>query len=179
MSVTDADIARVNVLARERGIGADVHSMVLWTTIAGAIESIEAIAGPKANIDVVLPEVRTDIVRTLRRVDTIMEVSERRLLTDSLAATLADGADYRLLDDTKLLRIGGAAYWGEQVVISYDAVVDQAVRDRVALDLTKLDLAFRTYARGQVGEGLSTMDDYAERRRALLDQVTDGRVLAL
>jgi hypothetical protein len=178
MSASEAEIGRLTALCLERGMGQDLNSRALRTLIAAEIEAVEAAYGPKANIETVMPDAHTDVISTLRRISTLTSVSERRRLTDSgVAATLTANVDYRLLDDTRLLRLG--AIWGEQCIIAYDARLDQHLRDRVVLDLIRLSLAFSPVSRKTVGPLEIVNADHAQQRQVLLDQITDGRILAL
>jgi hypothetical protein len=162
----------------------DFNRLALVRLIQAEADAVERHAGGPTAIETFVHAGRLPrIISVLRPIATITEIFERWTLAD--AEVELDASDYRLLDQWRLLRlttgINPAAAWGQQVVLSYSAVVDQALRDRIICELVQLDVNFRAHERSQevIGDySLATTDvNYAERRRELLAQLTEGKAV--
>lgn len=116
-----------------------------------------------------------------RRSLSISTIVERRSLYSD-AVTL-DPNDYRMVGDYRLLRLTSgdnpASTWGTEVTITYAPEIDEAMRERVILDLCQLDVDFRSYETEGVGDWSGSQADYADRRLALLRQIHEGRSLVV
>jgi hypothetical protein len=185
MPLSLSEVPRLQYLVLDRFPElADHNVLSLVRLIQAASDEVERYAGgPTATETFVHNGQLPRVLSVMRPIATIAEIFERWTLAD--AEVELDASDYRLLDQWRLLRlttgINPAAAWGQQVVLSYSAVVDQALRDRIICELVQLDVNFRAHERSQevIGDySLATTDvDYAERRRELLAQLTEGKAV--
>lgn len=117
---------------------------------------------------------------TKRPIGSITSITERRVETGDAVVLNAD--DYRQLGSRRLRRLttgtNSATFWGEEVVIAYDPVDRQEIRDRVLIDLVKLTVEFRGLDKETVGDWSSEQQKYQDRRNEVMTDLRDGMVLA-
>ena len=113
-----------------------------------------------------------------RPAGTIDTVTERRRHRSTEVTLAAD--DYRLVGPYRLLRLtdgtNGAPHWGDEVAVTYTPEVDQAIRDRVTLDLSQVDLEFRAYDKEKSADWEGDQKKgWKGKRVQLLRQIREGR----
>lgn len=123
----------------------------------------------------------SDWISVLRPVSEVVSIIERRRSHSSDPVTLSAN-DYRLVGPYRFLRLtdgdNPARCWGAEVQFNYTPEVDTAVRDRVALDLSQVDVEYRPFHEEKVGKGeWEGKADWSKQRRELLAQVREGRSL--
>lgn len=115
-----------------------------------------------------------------RPIATITSIAERRSETDD--PTVLDADDYRQLGNRRLRRLTSgtnpATYWGEEVIVVYDPVNRQEIRDRTLIDLVKLNVEFRGLDKEKVGDWEGEQQKYQDRRDEVLRDLDDGLPLA-
>lgn len=160
----------------------DLDDDTVQRILDAAVEDMNRHAGsPTADTEVYRGSC-SRILSLLRRSTAVASVKERRTLT-SEQVTLHT-SDWRKSGGYELVRLGNgqnpASTWGAEVEIAYTPEVDAELRDRVILDLCQMDIEFRAL---QVevtgGDHTANYGDYADRRRALLAQVREGRSLVV
>ena len=160
----------------------DLHALV--SIIRAELEAVERHAGGLTDTETFIH--KDQLPRwlvLLRPVVAITGITERWRFEN--AAVVLTAADYRLVDAQQLLRLSDgpnrAATWGQQVAVSYEAVVDQELRDQVVLELVQLDVSFRAHGRHSetIGDYSITTDGagHEARRGEVLHQLSEGRAV--
>lgn len=143
--------------------------------IDAELEALERAHGNGTRTDIFFPD-HWQFIHLTKPAATITSITERRSLTES-AVTLATD-DYRKITSYTLMRLDTGTnqykYWGAEVVIVYTYAIDQAMRDRILLDLVQLSAEFRAYDEARHDEW-SERSDYIRRRQALLSQIREPR----
>ncbi len=168
MSVTIADL--------QLRVETDLDDATLQRILDAAVKAVDRAAG-KTTAETETKIAANSMWLILNRRSTgITTVSERRLFSDSQVTLAVD--DYRKVGDYRILRLADgtnpARFWGSEVEIVYTPELDQEVRDRVALDLSQVDIEFRAYAEEKSGNW-SGKADWKKERANLLRQIREGR----
>jgi hypothetical protein len=155
----------------------DLDTTVLQRILDAAVASVDRSAGKIANDTQTVVATNSDWLALTRRHTAIVSITERRRHSSD-AVTLSSN-DYREVGGYRILRLrdgdNAAVCWGSEVAIVFTPEVDTDVRDRVALDLSQVDLEFRAYDSEKSGDWSGSQKDYRARRRELLAQVREGR----
>lgn len=155
-------------------LGTDLSDALIQLMIDGETEALEREHGASAASETHLAKGIKRLVLK-RKPATISAVKERIDILDSEVTLSAN--DYRQLGQRILLRLGDgdnpADHWGEEVVVTYTAEVDTALRDRVILDLVQLAAEFGAYQSEEAGDWQGDQSDYHERRSKLLAQIRE------
>jgi hypothetical protein len=184
MSLSLADVPRLQYMVLDRFPElADHHILSLVQLIQAAADDVERHAGGPTATETFLHERRLPgIIALIRPIAGITSITERRTLAD--AAVALDATDYRQLDAWRILRLSDgvnpSSCLGQEVTISYDAAIDQAVRDRVICELVALSAKWSAHERSQevIGDySIAVTDDHQARRAEILAQLTEGRAL--
>ena len=155
----------------------DLDDTVLQRILDAAVKAIARAAGNATTEAETHQAFGARFLALSRRSTAFTSVTER-LRYSSDAVTLSAN-DYRKVGDYKLIRLADgdnpSSYWGSEVVVTYTPEVDENVRDRVALDLSQVDIEFRAYDREQSPDWEGEQKDWKARRRELLTHVKEGR----
>ncbi len=157
----------------------DLDDVVMQRILDANVKAIERKAGTATESED-QDGTNSDFMSVLRPVAAVLSIIERRSHTSD-AVTLSTN-DYRLVGKYKFLRLGDgdnpARCWGVEVQFNYTPEVDTAVRDRVTLDLSQVDVEYRPFNEEKVGKGeWEGKADWNKQRRELLAQVREGRSL--
>lgn len=93
-------------------------------------------------------------------------------------AALVEGTDWRWLGGRTLERLSGGSvvFWGYaygagDIVVTYTPKDDEAMRDRVVIDLCKLAIAHNALQQERAGDYAATSKDYAAERERIVRQL--------
>lgn len=154
----------------------DLDDFLLQRIIDAGQEEIARLVGPTTVTETHYAHGRSRVILG-RKPASITSVTERRMVLDNPVMLAAD--DWRQLSPFILLRLPNgtnpAGAWGAEVVVTYSRDVDEALRDRVALDLAAMDAEFRPHESENFGDVKIGSGDYRERRTALLAQLAEPR----
>lgn len=158
----------------------DLDDATLQTLIDGEVEALQREAGG-------VTETETQYASGLKKIvlkrlpNSITSINERRTLTAD-PITLATN-DWRQTGQYGLFREANgtnpASRWGAEVVIAYVPELDTNLRDRIVFDLVQMAVEFRAFDEETAGDWKGLQKDYKQRRKAVLEQVTEGRGLIL
>lgn len=167
----------LTVEAVRAAVETDVDPATLKRLLDSAVAAVDRAAG-KATSSTATHLAHGLTLLTLRRRRTSITsiVEYRRAASDPVTLSTDD---YRVVGDYELLRLTGgtnsASAWGYQVDVTFVPEVDQDIRDRVAIDLVKVDLEFRSFDSETVGDWKGEQKDWKARRRELFAHVREGR----
>ena len=168
----------VTVVDLRARVETDLVETTLQRILDSAVRAVDRAAGGiDDETEVKLPS-SSEWLALNRRHTAIVSIGERRRHASDQVTLSAN--DYRVVGDYRILRLTGGDNgnfcWGNEVEITYTPEVDTAVRDRVALDLSQVDIEFRAYDREKSGDDwMGEQKDWKARRRELLTQVREGR----
>ena len=158
----------------------DLDDATLRTLIDGEIESLERAVGKETETETQYASGLTKIV--LKRLPkSITSIKERVTLTADEVSLSTN--DWRQTGLYGLFRVSdgdnSASRWGAEVVIEYVPELDTNLRDRIVFDLVQMAVEFRAFDEETAGDWKGLQKDYKQRRKAVLEQVTEGRGLIL
>ncbi|MCP4871633.1 MAG: phage gp6-like head-tail connector protein [Proteobacteria bacterium] len=157
----------------------DLDDDTLQRILDSAVQAIDRAAGKAIAEQEAKLAANSEWFATIRRPASGIVIKERRRHTSPEVTLAAD--DYRQVGTYRFLRLtdgtNPAPCWGHEVVIDYVPEVDEDVRDRVALDISQVDLEFRAFEREKSGDWEGEQKEWKSRRRELLAQVREGRSL--
>lgn len=158
----------------------DLDDATLQTLVDGEVESLEREAGG-------ITETETQYASGLKKIvlrrkpNSITSIKERVTLTADEVTLATD--DWRQTGQYGLFRVpdgtNSASRWGAEVVIAYVPELDTNLRDRIVFDLVQMAVEFRAFDEETAGDWKGLQKDYKTRRKAVLEQVTEGRGLIL
>jgi hypothetical protein len=158
----------------------DLDDSTLQRILDANVKAIDRAAGSATAESEDHLAINSDWISVLRPVAAVVSIIERTSHTSD-AVTLSAN-DYRLVGKYRFLRLGDgdnpARCWGAHVQLDYTPEVDTAVRDRVAIDMSHVDIEYRPFDEEKVGKGeWEGKADWKKQRRELLSQVREGRSL--
>lgn len=158
----------------------DLDDATLQTIIDGEVEALDREAGGETETETQYASGLKKIV--LRRPPkSITSIKERVTLTANEVTLAAD--DWRQTGQYGLFRVtdgtNPASRWGAEVVVEYVPELDTNLRDRIIFDLVQMAVEFRAFDEETAGDWKGLQKDYKKRRKAVLEQVTEGRGLIL
>lgn len=170
----------VSLTSAKNRVETDLPDSTLQTIIDAETEAVERRHGSSSVVETQNAKgIKQLILR--RKPASVTSITERRNFLDD-AVTLSAN-DWRQIGDRVLLRLPDGDNpendWGEEVVITYTAVVDDNLRDRVILDLVQLSVEFRAFESEKSGDWQGDQGDYKTRREALLNQIREPGLLVI
>ena len=158
----------------------DLDDATLQTIVDGEIESLQREAGKETETETQYASGLKKIV--LKRLPkSITSIKERVTLTADEVTLATD--DWRQTGLYGLFRVtdgtNPASRWGAEVVIAYVPEIDTNLRDRIVFDLVQMAVEFRAFDEETAGDWKGLQKDYKNRRKAVLEQLTEGRGLIL
>ena len=158
----------------------DLDDATLQTIVDGEIESLQREAGKETETETQYASGLKKIV--LKRLPkSITSIKERVTLTADEVTLATD--DWRQTGLYGLFRVtdgtNPASRWGAEVVIAYVPEIDTNLRDRIVFDLVQMAVEFRAFDEETAGDLKGLQKDYKNRRKAVLEQLTEGRGLIL
>ncbi len=158
----------------------DLDDATLQTIVDGEIESLQREAGKETETETQYASGLKKIV--LKRLPkSITSIKERVTLTADEVTLATD--DWRQTGLYGLFRVtdgtNPASRWGAEVVIAYVPEIDTNLRDRIVFDLVQMAVEFRAFDEETAGDWKGLQKDYENRRKAVLEQLTEGRGLIL
>lgn len=158
----------------------DLDDATLRTIIDGEVESLQREAGGETETETQYASGLKKIVLK-RKPNTITSIDERGTLTADPITLSAN--DWRQTGLYGIFRLSDgdnpASRWGAEVVIAYVPELDTNLRDRIIFDLVQMAVEFRAFDEETAGDWKGLQKDYKKRRKAVLEQVTEGRGLIL
>jgi hypothetical protein len=152
---------------------------ILAGLVEAEVEAVEQLAGSPDAAAQSFIENCSRVLSLSRPAASVTSVTEARSVGGD-QVTLGAG-DYRQIDEFRLVRLADganpASSWGQEVTVAFVPISNTSLRERVVLDLVRLDIDFRTASRQQVAELVLVDGDYASKRRELLSQVTEGAAI--
>jgi hypothetical protein len=167
----------LTLAAVKAAVETDLDDAIVKRLLDAAVSAVDRSAGKATTESETYDASGLEYLPLSRRHTAIGSIVERRRASSDPVTLSAD--DYREVGDYQLLRLASgtnpASIWGREVVITYTPEVDQEVRDRVAIDLVKVDLEFKVYDKEKVGDWEGDQKSWKSRRRELLTHVREGR----
>lgn len=158
----------------------DLDDATLQTLLDGEVESLQREAGRETETETQFASGLKQIILH-RKPASITSINERGTLTAD-PITLSTN-DWRQTGLYGLFRVSDgdnpASRWGAEVVVAYVPELDTNLRDRIVFDLVQMAVEFRAFDEETAGDWKGLQKDYKQRRKAILEQVTEGRGLIL
>ena len=158
----------------------DLDDATLQTLVDGEVEALEREAGGITETETQYASGLKKIVLS-RKPNSITSIVERITLTADPITLATD--DWRQTGQYGLFRVSDgtnpASRWGAEVVIAYVPELDTNLRDRIVFDLVQMAVEFRAFDEETAGDWKGLQKDYKKRRKAVLEQLTEGRGLIL
>lgn len=169
MAITVADV-------RDR-ISTPLDDVVIQRMIDAETEAVNRTAGPVSVTENRVVTVRSPMLVLRYAAASVTSIEEREDPRDS--AVLLSSTDWRQFDKFTLVRLSTGTNprdnWAPIVTVTYNRVVDNALRDRVILDLVQLAISFRAEESVDVDQFQMAQIRFFDRRRALLRQLREPK----
>ncbi len=158
----------------------DLDDATLQTLIDSEIEALNRDAGGTTAVETQLASGLKQIILR-RKPASITNITERIKADSDVVALTAN--DWRKVGLYAIRRLtdgdNPASGWGAEVVVNYVPEIDEALRDRIIFDLVQLSVEFRAFDSEEAGDWKGEQKDYRQRRKTILEQLTEGRGLVL